>query len=414
MLSKVISSTLRERCVAIAKFIGEQLRSPRDVLSFFDRARQQVSLYDDLQWSPIAMSNGCTGVAILHSALDEALPNEGWSHRAHDQLAAAVSTRRSDISLFSGWSGFAVAAAYCSRQHQNYRVLVDQVSQLLTRYAASWLTVAGQAPLNSRYFDLIAGAAGHYLALGACDLGEPASAELEYLSAVVDRLERNGWRSLTDYYGASGPVEISATNLGISHGISGIGSALAVSRRSEREGDVAERIGDVLLKSTVKTLWGRQWPAMIVEGEDATPGRMAWCYGTPGTAIALWNIGVRTKRDDFKSLALETMKIALQVPRASWLVSDFGVCHGLAGLALLFMLIGSESACEELVAAAHNMTVELVDAFREDMPLGYRSDYNGEQFDGPGLLDGAAGVGLSLLTLSGACDSAWLRWFAMC
>ena len=93
------------------------------------------------------------------------------------------------------------------------------------------------------------------------------------------------------------------------------------------------------------------------------------------------------------------------------MVYDAGICHGAAGIALVFNILYQEAGLTQYrEAAAHWLDVCLNMSYHRDGIAGYREwrlpEYGGWK-NTPGLLNGVAGIGLSLLSFVSDQEPSW-------
>lgn len=190
---------------------------------------------------------------------------------------------------------------------------------------------------------------------------------------------------------------------GLAHGVPGVIALLGRIIGAGVGGDRAH----ALLADAVRWMWARsgaeptgRFPYDVDDRDQpGAAARTAWCYGDPGVAVALWSAAVAVDADTRRAQAL-ALEVAARPPGRSQ-VRDAGLCHGAMGLAHLcnryFQASGEDrfrdAACawieHGLALRQRGQAIAGFPAFRApDDPFPAAS---------PGVLDGAAGVGLALL-----------------
>ncbi|MCA1841944.1 MAG: Lanthionine biosynthesis cyclase LanC, partial [Actinobacteria bacterium] len=210
-------------------------------------------------------------------------------------------------------------------------------------------------------------------------------------------------------------------DLGMAHGVPGVVSFLA---RACRNGfDVAAR---GLLEGAAAWLRaqarpgdraaGAAYPAWVVPGSgDAGPARTAWCYGDPGVAAGLAGAAGALRRDDWCEAALALARQTARRPLAETGVRDAGLCHGAGGLGLVFARLHHASGHPATLDSARFWFRHTLELARPGLGFGgysawrYPHEATGRWEDDPGLLEGAAGVGLVLLAAAAPLTPAWDR-----
>lgn len=270
------------------------------------------------------------------------------------------------------------------------------------------------------HFDLIGGTVG----LGVYFLERlPAPAAAEGLRLVIRGLEATGERDERGLRWFTGPELVSPWqrerlpdgkyDLGMAHGVPGVVAFLALALLAGADRHPAEG----MLRDAIRWLTATQRPdgrlgcygtAIDVRDPD-TPlyRRAAWCYGDPGVAVALL-LAARALPDEAlhgRAAALARMAAAFAETERSRVV-DASLCHGSAGLAHLFAVLGEACDDEGLRARSrgwHAMTLEMRTPGEGVAGFWYSQspDDGGprQKLADPSFLQGAAGVGLSLLHL---------------
>ncbi len=127
-----------------------------------------------------------------------------------------------------------------------------------------------------------------------------------------------------------------------------------------------------------------------------TGSRLAWCYGDLGVALALRKAARALDSDDWASASSEAVRTAASASIEASLVVDAGLCHGAAGVALVF----SNFTDEPLAIEAANRWWSLVARFAFTTRA-------------VGLLEGLAGIALALESrITGSREWARLYGFA--
>ncbi len=279
-------------------------------------------------------------------------------------------------------------------------------------------------------YDLINGLSG----IGVYALERlPGKAASALAAAVVRQLEDRcesseagiAWFTAPDLMRGTARQEspLGAYNLGMAHGMPGVigflGGALAAGILPEQ----TER----LLRGTFAWMLAQLQPAKapsrfyrcIGPGIDPVPARTGWCYGDPGVAIALENAarlaGVPAWSSEARAIARSAAERTLEESG----VVDASFCHGAAGLVQIFNRLQHSARDPVLAAAARRWVAELIGMRRIGEPYGgFPMRVIGE--DGRAgweanadMLDGAAGVGLTLLAAATAVEPHWDRLFML-
>jgi len=206
-------------------------------------------------------------------------------------------------------------------------------------------------------------------------------------------------------------------NLSLSHGISSIIYFLS---NLYLKSDDKEKTYNLLskaityLESNIQPYdkIGSYFSSWAMDNDETEKSRLAWCYGDMGIAISLWQAGNNTNTQKWKDLAEEIMlHSATRRDIISEHVNDSGLCHGSAGLGLIFARMYNYTDRLEFKDAANywlNVTLEF--ANNEDGIAGYKTyrtkDYGGYIKD-TSFLEGVSGVGLFLISTISEIEPVW-------
>lgn len=371
----------------------------------------------DQAWWHQSLAHGAPGIAVLHSEL--AAAGRRPFRRVHDWLTVATSsavTTGETSGLFYGAPavGYALARAAAVRPGTYRRALVELDARIAADaqrrvQAAHDRITAGDLPSMAE-FDTIRGLAGVGTYLLHRDPHGPAlRSVLGYLVRLTHPVTdpTDSQRTLPGWWAPTGPTGRMDSdfpdghcNFGLAHGIAG---PLAVLAHSARQGisvagqrDAITTICSWLDDWRIDTDTGYRWPYMITRPELTTrpaqvhhsgaARRPSWCYGTAGIArclqLAALALGDTTRR----TTAEAALVSALTDPVHRALTSDASLCHGYAGLAR----IAAHAAADADEPAAFQLRALVPDL------LGHALTQS--TTDTPGLLEGAAGIALAILT----------------
>jgi len=239
----------------------------------------------------------------------------------------------------------------------------------------------------------------------------PAKAGTPSLTATLASLAISpgpGFLSWETRHPQTGTPEI---NLGLAHGIPSVLWMLSHQEPDPERNNLLKGGVNYLLSCRMQdTANGSIFPHRIVNGVPDQPGRLAWCYGDPGVGAALWQIGLNCNRPDWQTDAIGILHNAAS-RRDSGVnrVHDACICHGTAGLALIFYKMAILTGHDELLdAAGHWARATLDHGQKPDAAAGYLFLTTGDHYISSwSLLEGITGVGLTLLALLDADTLGW-------
>jgi lantibiotic biosynthesis protein len=286
--------------------------------------------------------------------------------------------------------------------------------------------------INRNHCDLLYGGFGFWAFL--LESGEIANKhhlvklQLNALNKIaVDTPNGRNWKINGAYFGSLVTRNMAAidpatsVNLSMAHGICAILILLAKTKMSGyAEKETEDNIHRGLqLVSSLKINDPRSvslYPTIVTNGEPLILPRIAWRYGDLCVAVAFWMAWKATGYHAYKDEALFIMDFSYQKyvdPK------DAGLSNGAAGIAHIFRRfywetgnIVYENAADKWIAITLKMAVF------SDGYAGYKAfnHLEGGQNNKPeyGLLQGIAGIGLTLLSSLSDKPSDWDRALQIC
>jgi lantibiotic modifying enzyme len=205
-------------------------------------------------------------------------------------------------------------------------------------------------------------------------------------------------------------------DLGLAHGAAGVIAFLAYVHKA----GIAQEISRRLLHSSVSWLMGQRradssgslFPGIVVPPDRPMPSTFSWSRGDPGIAAALLPaiqcIGESARENPALEIAHASLKRIPHIP-----FTDPTLCNGTAGLAHLFNRLYQATGDESLKNAARTLFEKTLSLRKPGQGVaGFsREGFNDERdivdlYD-PGLIQGAAGIGLALLAAASELEPAW-------
>jgi hypothetical protein len=211
-------------------------------------------------------------------------------------------------------------------------------------------------------------------------------------------------------------------DLGVAHGAAGIMAVLArMCAAIPTSAAVREVLGSAvkgILGQRADGHGGTTVPPFVGYAAIGT-ARTAWCYGDLGVAAALLSAARYTGSADWESAAVSMARACAARSVTEMRTLGTGICHGAAGVAHLFNRMYQATGDAVLAGAAHRWFHLLLDLRIPGSGVGgfgaFRSGGDGRTrwWADPGLLDGAAGVGLTLLAATESLEPEWDRALAV-
>lgn len=373
------------------------------------------------RWRDQSLSKGAAGAAVLHGV--RAREGLGGGNSMHAWLARAT---REDLSAGRGaglWFGapavaFAISTA-APRQYQRAMTSLDagitQLVHVRLETALARMTAAVRPSLSE--FDLVRGLTG----LGAYLLhrdphGDLVRRVLAYLVRLTEPIPAHdeaglsapGWWTNDIPSGPPDPaLDAGHANLGTAHGISGPLALLALTMR--RGVTVAGHAAAIDWICQWLDAWrheapaGPWWPERVTLAELRTgrsiqdgPARPSWCYGTPGLAraqqLASLAVGDLARQEAAEHALTSCLSDPAQLAR----IIDSTLCHGWAGLTATAWCAAADARSDAIGAHLPRLLDTLLDHARDARPGRL-----------PGLIEGSAGLALTLHSIATGTPGGW-------
>lgn len=374
----------------------------------------------DLSAEP-ELGGGTAGIAIFFGYLHTAGLFAGARDIAfaYNEIGvAALAGQPMGVSLYGGFTGVAWAV-----QHL-HGLLTGTAADLCSEIDLALEGYLSRSPWREDY-DLINGLVG----IGIYCLERVNSpTAVRCMELIVERLAElaetaeNGLRWFTSpslFPQQQGELYPRGYyNLGLAHGVPGI---IALLGRTQAAGIAQEKVG-MLLEGAVRWVMRQQladaqssFASVVCPEQPPSNCRLAWCYGDAGVAAALFLAARCTGERSWEQQALViARKAAAREPQTCGVV-DACFCHGSAGLAHVFHRF-YRATQEEVFSQAARHWIESTLAFRKpgEEAAGYlfRTVNENGGFEGQprlGILEGIAGIGLSLLAAVTSIEPCWDR-----
>ncbi|HEU4534646.1 MAG TPA: lanthionine synthetase C family protein [Polyangiaceae bacterium] len=362
-----------------------------------------------------SLFTGTAGLAVFHAeaaalGVGDAAAHAERAGRLLEQSVESAGGALRGWSLCAGLAGLAWALQTLDANIGDVDRDLDAVDEVLFEQVS-------KGALGPE-FDLLYGIAG----IGLYAASRPGSAGTALAGAVVDALAQNaqpqpvGLTWATPY--ALLPEEFrkfhvdGELDLGMAHGCAGVVVVLASILRAGLVPGAATLLEQAvawLLSQRLEPGAGGRFPGQVGPGLRPRAVRNAWCIGDPGVGWALLYAGRAASNEAWEAEGRATLRRAAERPRADWGVVDAGVCHGAAGLALLYRCAFQATGDPACADAARRWIDEALGLRRPGEPLAGFQSWDRERgwLNESGLLAGAAGVGLALASCLGERESAW-------
>lgn len=285
----------------------------------------------------------------------------------------------------------------------------------------NYLLTRMRLDISNNYYDFMHGALGVGLYFLKKDIHPEYIKELiDFLYNTAEKENDNKvfkWQSVVDF-----EKNHNGYNLSLSHGISSI---IIFLTRVIKNGLSDKRIEEMItgavnyLLSQEKNFsqFGCFFQNYILKDspEVISKSRLAWCYGDLGIGLALWQAGKAMDKSEWKEKSYSILLQSTQRQRYSEsFVIDAGICHGSAGIAMIYHRMYFETKQDEFMKATQywiNQTLNL-SGFKDGL-AGYKTFYKDRWECDYTLLTGVTGIGLVLLSYLEKNQQTWDEMFLL-
>lgn len=374
---------------------------------------------------------GTAGLATFYAYLGAETGERKWSDLANrliEHSIDALSERPLRPDLYEGFTGIAWTIDHLQPllgEDEEVEVDDDEDDDSDPIGESLVQVLNRPQPFPRGTFDLIGGLAGYgvyaYHALPRPAARRSLELLVERILEIGEPVGENGFSWFTppeempDWQLEEAPN--GKYNLGVSHGIAAVISVLGMCAGAGAMNDeqlaIYDRAVDWLLAQKQN---GKTWcfANSVIEGVAFHRDRLAWCYGDPGIAGALFTAARHTGNARWEAEALDIARTAARRPMDDSRVMDAGLCHGSAGLAHLFNRYYQASDDPVLADAARAWMRYTVDMQKPGVGIaGYEFWVPPDWVAFSGWLAGLCGVGLALLGGVSSIEPAWDQFLAV-
>jgi len=424
-----------------------------DTATFTDFFLSKVSNIDDVAKSldshnpvgSINLSNGLSGVlTFLGICKSQKLDTEisETCHKYIKTISEKLQNNHYDLSLYQGLTGIIYSIYLSSNNGSEYQSLINTLETHLREEILRHLILPIEKAIDNNYLlhpsylNLSSGISGiiAYLTLriDSCrenneTLDKCTQTLTEYLekSLVYDGKTIPGWYSPYEeplHYLDKHKYPNGSFVLSHAYGISGYLAALTTylecRQKSQNTIDLVEKLSNWLINVTEKKSGGYFWPISASYEEilksqySGHLNRDSWFCGVPSMALTLYRVGKLLNKKDFCNFAENAYISIFEKTFKDWNLIATQLFYGRAGVLLTTHRMALLTNNQLLINQRSKLEDELLRYYNSSNIFGFRSveiteggNYSWE--DNPGLLFGASGIILTLMTVN---NPEFINW----
>ncbi len=363
----------------------------------------------------IGLFNGDAGIAIMYY-YSSLLINHG--KKCRNKLENVIDSINEGCrigSFCSGISGFGWVMEFLFSKNiisKDEILLLDNFDVFLYKNMIH--------SFNNQHYDYLHGAIGYGMYF-LKRLRKPKS--IEYIKSLVNHIDKMGYKSSNNIIKWYSIIDkdnaIKGTNISLSHGMSSIISILTKIYNVDVEKEKCKRLVtgaiNYIMQQRINNIkYTSYFPSMSKENNTKTVGsRLAWCYGDLGIGISLWNAGKAFNNTEWVEKAIEILMYSTERRNLKEnSVIDGGLCHGTAGIGLIFYRMywnTKKAKFKETADYWFNETLKM--AYHKNGLAGFKTYYpdkdGNKWINESNVLEGTAGIGLALMSYFYEIEPDW-------
>jgi len=427
-----------------------KMKEPDTVICTVNHQIRQGTLPSP-EWPNISLAWGLSGMIYFYSAMDQQFPDESWDSTIHDYMLiareSAEKDESGDLSWFSGLAGYHSAIRFASKRQRYQRMLsildellIKEVHTVYLQQVDRYMEPARPIPPN--LYNLSIGLSGLVIYLSSCednrDLINLAQNCLQALVRLMSELKVIGDNQVPAWFNAIEDEPITeykrkyATGLfkfDIPNGITGVLAALSIAKLRGFDvvglSDLINNIAVWLLEKKIPHQNQARWKHVISFNEiiensmtQSEHSPRNWFSGAPGILRSLFlaskAVGEKSLRQFCEeNLLLNLTKTTEDDP------ADLSFCFGKAGLLSIAHTMACDTQNPEYFSLVRKLETDIAGHYNPQHPFGFQTlhqhaDGRMDWSDHPCLLNGAAGIGLTLLQTQRQQGNDWIHPFALC
>jgi lantibiotic modifying enzyme len=380
-------------------------------------------LMNTLDKGKIGVVAGTSGISLFHFYYAVLLDNDEGIDRGVDIISGSIKEINEGYSFPTFCNG--IAGTGWVIEFLKGEGFIDLDTDVLLSELDTYLLECMQLDIELRNLDFLHGALGYaYYFLKRYEHTNSRELRDKYQNIIkkfIDDLETCAQKdNEAVWWGSDQQV-----NIGLSHGMSSIINFLSKLSRYEA---FRERVRPIIDQGVIFIMRYRNYenntlslfPNIITENKDIDrTSRLAWCSGDLGIGITLWQAGKSLNNTKYCNEALTILRhTTTRRSSEKTFVKDAGVCHGAAGVMNMYHYIYKQTN-EDLFKEAMNYWMDEVINMSShvDGLAGYKklvrkqrdqeSEWEYEWKNETNLLQGIAGIGLSIISYLATFDMKW-------
>ncbi len=394
-----LKSTLRSKLTEISSILLEETSKNKD----------------------IGVLGGISGIALFHFYCGKFLDDNRHTDKGSDIITEAFDRIQNGYSYPTFCDGIAGAFWVLELLKEEEFIILEE--DIVTPELDDHLFEQMNADMRAGNYDFLHGAMGYgfyFLKRYQYAIDKDSKKRYkQYLDSLIFFLKETAIRDTRGIWWKSkirmGEEKVEGCNLGLSHGISSILnflSRLAIYPDFYAEVQpLLKPITDYILgckhtKSELTSIFPN-W--ITPEQSNNYNSRLAWCYGDLGIGISLLRAGKILEDHILLQQAVSILKhTTKRRDLEETFIKDGGICHGAFGVMRIYQYVYKETGNTIFKeATTYWATKALEIATHQNGHAGYKMHAGDSWESEANLLEGTAGIGLSIISYLADFDTKW-------
>lgn len=356
----------------------------------------------------IGVLNGLSGIALFYNYLIETESNEEYQNKLFsiiDKIGDLISEESYNSSLCSGIAGYGWVLAKI--KNKNLEIEEEYFEALDAILAESLFEEAAK-----NYYDFLHGGFGialYFIERYKSKKEKSTEAILtEFSNTLIEKINTN---PEVIFSSDSERPNQKMHYFGLAHGLSGTLNFLIYLQTNlpEVHPGIQEAITKIIAFMNTYRAFDEEskqfYPGQVVIHNNAvTKARLGWCQGDLGIANAILNSGSFLKNTSLKEDGNSLINATKNITVKESLVNDFALCHGSSGIILQYYIasLKTDTAYSDTITIWHENLRKQTHDFTE-----FKSFFIDQYVAETNILNGAAGLALTLLTIENKIQPDW-------
>ncbi|MBE8727865.1 lanthionine synthetase LanC family protein [Flavobacterium hungaricum] len=356
----------------------------------------------------IGALDGLSGIALFYHYLIQIEPREEYQNKLFsiiDQISDLISEEVYNSSLCSGMAGYGWVLSKIKNQNIE---IEDEYFEALDDI----LEEALREETEKNYYDFLHGALG--IALYFIERYKDKKEEktkrilLEFSNTLIDKINHN---PESIFLSNSENPNQKCIYFGLAHGLAGtLNFLIFLEKIIHQENQTAApsiiKIIDFMNLYKIYDEESQQfYPSQVLTNDSSiAKARLGWCQGDLGIANAILNSGIFLNDEKLKKYADVLLKTTTKINVKQSLVNDFALCHGSSGIILQYFIAAKKTnqSFQEITSIWFENLKQQTENYTE-----FKSFFIDKYINETNILNGSAGLALTLLTLENQISPDW-------